>query len=80
MFIGILWNQTTPEIEYSLDQMAELAKKVIERSVAVPGVQAKLSMSMVKAAKEKSDTRLTVVGAWVDNNLKTTVRGFPGNA
>jgi serine/threonine-protein kinase HipA len=54
---------TPPEIEYSLDQMDELAKNVVERSVAVPGVQAKLSMSLVKKNKENSDTRLTVVGA-----------------
>ena len=54
---------TPPVIEYSLDQMDELAKIVVERSVAVPGVQAKLSMSLVKITKEKSDTRLTVVGA-----------------
>ena len=54
---------TPPEIEYSLNQMDELAKNVVERSVAVPGVQAKLSMSLVKETKEKSDTRLTVVGA-----------------
>lgn len=51
-----------PEIAYSLDQMDELAKNVVERSVAVPGVQPKLSMSLVKEAKENSDTRLTVVG------------------
>lgn len=54
---------TPPTIAYSLDQMDELAKNVVERSVAVPGVQAKLSMSLVKETKEKSDTRLTVVGA-----------------
>lgn len=54
---------TPPTIEYSLDQMDELAKKVVERSVAVPGVQPKLSMSLVRETKEKSDTRLTVVGA-----------------
>ena len=52
-----------PEIEYSLDQMDELAKHVVERSIAVPGVQAKLSMSLVKEAKGKSGTRLTVVGS-----------------
>ncbi len=52
-----------PLIEYSLDQMDELAKNVVERSVTVPGVQAKLSMSLVKATKENADTRLTVVGA-----------------
>lgn len=55
--------RTPPVIDYSLDQMDELAKKVVERSVAVPGVQAKLSMSIVKETKGKSDTRLTVVGA-----------------
>ena len=54
---------TPPEIKHSLDQMDELAKKVVERSVAVPGVQPKLSMSIVKETKENSDTRLTVVGA-----------------
>lgn len=52
-----------PVIEYSLDQMDELAKHVVERSIAIPGVQAKLSMSLVKKAKGKSDSRLTVVGA-----------------
>lgn len=54
---------TPPVIEYSLDQMDELAKNIVERSVSVPGVQAKLSMSLVKDAREKSNTRLTVVGA-----------------
>ncbi|MCK4923317.1 MAG: HipA domain-containing protein, partial [Bacteroidales bacterium] len=54
---------TPPEIKYLLNQMDELAKNVVERSVAVPGVQPKLSMSLVKETKENSDTRLTVVGA-----------------
>lgn len=54
---------TPPQIPYSLDEMAELAKSVVERSVTVPGVQAKLSMSLIKEKQEKADTRLTVVGA-----------------
>ncbi len=53
---------TAPLLEYSLDQMDTLAKKVVERSIAVPGVQAKLSMTLVKSTTEKSD-RLTIVGA-----------------
>lgn len=53
----------SPAIEYSLDQMDELAKNVVERSIAVPGVQAKLSMSIVKETTEKSGARLTVIGA-----------------
>lgn len=54
---------TPPIIPYSIDQMADLAKDVVERSVTIPGVQPKLSMSVVKAARENSDARLTVVGA-----------------
>lgn len=52
-----------PIIPYTLNQMSELAKSVVERSVAVPGVQPKLSMSLVKDTQEDVDTRLTVVGA-----------------
>ena len=56
-FFGL---STPPDIEYSLDQMEELAKNIVERSVAVPGVQPKLSMSLTKY---NADTRLTVIGA-----------------
>ncbi|MBN2635382.1 MAG: HipA domain-containing protein [Prolixibacteraceae bacterium] len=59
-FFGSL---TPPQIPYSLDQMTELAKDVVERSVTVPGVQAKLSLSLLKDTKAKADSRLTVVGA-----------------
>jgi serine/threonine-protein kinase HipA len=54
---------TPPVMDYSLNQMDELAKQVVARSVAVPGVQPKLSMSVVKNAMDKTDARLTVVGA-----------------
>lgn len=53
--------ETPPKIEYSLDDMNELALKVVERSVSVPGVQPKLSMSVLN--DDKRDSRLTVVGA-----------------
>lgn len=52
-----------PIIDYSLNQMDELAKKVVERSVAVPGVQAKISMSTIQDSKENTDSRLTVIDA-----------------
>jgi serine/threonine-protein kinase HipA len=52
-----------PEVKYSLDQMDELARNVVERSISVPGVQPKLSLSLVREARDNSDTRLTVVGA-----------------
>ena len=58
-----------PKIQYSLDQMADLAKSVVERSITVPGVQAKLSMSLIKKTTENPDTRLTVVGALGGNYI-----------
>ncbi|MFZ2282321.1 MAG: HipA domain-containing protein [Lutibacter sp.] len=53
-------------MEYTLDQMADLAKNVVERSVSVPGVQPKLSMSFNEG---KRDQRLTVVGALGGNYI-----------
>jgi serine/threonine-protein kinase HipA len=52
-----------PAIPYSLNDMDELAKEVVQRSVTVPGVQPKLSMSLVKATTKQPETCLTVVGA-----------------
>ena len=53
--------KTAPTIPYSFNEMDELAKQVIERSVSVPGVQAKISMSVSNEINLKN--RLTVVGA-----------------
>ena len=53
----------SPKMEYSLDHLGELAKNIVERSVSVPGVQAKLSISLVKRPKENADNRLTVLRA-----------------
>jgi serine/threonine-protein kinase HipA len=58
-----------PLVPYTLDQMTELAKEVVERSVAVPGVQAKLSMSLVREVQKSTNGRLTVVGALGGNYI-----------
>jgi serine/threonine-protein kinase HipA len=57
--------KTAPTIPYSFKQMEDLAKDVVERSVAVPGVQPKLSMSI----NDEEDKRLTVVGALGGNYI-----------
>ena len=50
--------------------MSELAKNVVERSVAVPGVQPKLSLSIVNdALQDGNKGRLTVVGALGGNYI-----------
>lgn len=59
--------------------MAELAKNVVERSVAVPGVQPKLSLSIVNDAMQDGNKgRLTVVGALGGNYIfKPPSEQFP---
>ena len=58
-----------PKLPYSLNQMDELAKNVVEHSVSIPGVQAKLSMSLVNESRKKNNDRLTVVGALGGNYI-----------
>lgn len=59
-----------PEFPHTLEQMAELAKNVVERSVAVPGVQPKLSLSLVTdTMQDGNKNRLTVVGALGGNYI-----------
>lgn len=66
-FFGV---RQQPVFEHSLKQMAELAKNVVERSVAVPGVQPKLSLSIVNdTIRDGNRGRLTVVGALGGNYI-----------
>jgi serine/threonine-protein kinase HipA len=68
-----------PALEYNLDQMAELAKSVVERSIAIPGVQPKISLSQVKEAMASDrQERLIVVGALGGNYIfKPPSSSFP---
>ena len=67
-----------PILTYSLNDMSELAKQVVERSVAVPGVQPKLSISMIKEKTDGPENRLTVVGALGGNYIfKPPSEHFP---
>jgi len=59
-----------PLLGYSMNQMAELAKNVVEKSIAVPGVQPKLSLSVIdESLKDGHQGRLTVVGALGGNYI-----------
>ncbi len=64
-----------PVLPYSLKEMEELALKVLGRSVAVPGVQAKLSLSLQR--KKEQPNRLTLVGLWGDFILKPPTFQYP---
>ena len=68
--LGFFGTKQPPTFEHSLKQMAELAKNVVERSVAVPGVQPKLSLSIVKDTMQDGNKgRLAVVGALGGNYI-----------
>ena len=59
-----------PVLEHTVHQMADLAKNVVERSVAIPGVQPKLSLSLIKGTlKDGHKGRLTVVGTLGGNYI-----------
>jgi serine/threonine-protein kinase HipA len=61
---------SAPILDYTLQEMEELAKLVIETSVAIPGVQPKLSMSLIKdILNDGSKGRLTVIGALGGNYI-----------
>ncbi len=59
-----------PALNYTIDEMAELARQVVENSITVPGVQPKLSLSFIKdVLKDETNGRLTVLGAMGGNYI-----------
>lgn len=50
-----------PKIDYSFNEMIDLAKQIVNRSISVPGVQAKLSMSIFD--DKTIHKRMTIVDA-----------------
>ena len=59
-----------PSLNYSLNEMNELAKEVVSHRIAVPGVQPKLSLALIgEVLNQKNTTRLTVVGALGGNYI-----------
>ena len=68
-----------PILDYTMHEMAELAKEVVESSVTVPGVQPKLSLGFIKdVLQDGGKGRLTVMGALGGNYiLKPQNQTFP---
>jgi len=64
----IFGTATPPIIDFDLKQLEELAKQIVVQSIAVTGVQPKLSLSLEKHKNELS--RLTIVGLNGDYILK----------
>jgi len=67
--------ENIPEIDFGLDEIDNLALKILGRSVALTGVQPKLSVELSKEKKGKN--RLTIVGLWGNYILKPPFVRFP---
>lgn len=59
-----------PVLEYTNDQMFELAEKVIQSQSTITGVQAKLSLGLQKLSKKDTPKKLTIMGVWGGYILK----------
>jgi len=68
---------TPPELDYGNAQMQELAKEIVIRSVAVTGVQPKLSLTIEKVPDDPKRSRFTIVGLWGGYILKPPTETFP---
>jgi len=64
-----------PILPFAKSELTEVAKKIIRRSVTVPGVQTKLSLQIEKNRKESN--RFTLVGLWGNYILKPPVEKYP---
>lgn len=68
--LAFFGSNTPPSLKYALSEMNELAKEVVSHRIAVPGVQPKLSLSLInEVLNQKNVTRLTVVGALGGNYI-----------
>lgn len=65
-----------PVLEYRYDQLGILAERIIRESVTIPGVQAKISLDILK--ETKGNLRFTIVGLWGRYILKPPSEKFPG--
>lgn len=69
--------ETPPQLDLSNEKMQELAKEIVLRSVAVTGVQPKLSLNIEKESGDPKKFRLTIVGMWGHFILKPPTPEFP---
>lgn len=66
-----------PLLEYTKDQMLELAKKVVQSHTTVTGVQPKLSLKIEKLTGNDAPQKLTIVGVFGGYILKPPTEHYP---
>jgi serine/threonine-protein kinase HipA len=73
-FYGQLY---TPQLNYRLENLQELATKIIQSQMAVTGVQAKVSLSLFRKEDKNLTKKLTIVGLYGDYILKPPSVYYP---
>lgn len=73
----IFGKSTAPELDYTYEQLPELAGQVIQSQTAVTGVQAKLSLGINRKSSGDKTRKLTVVGVLGHYILKPPSENFP---
>ena len=61
---------TPPILDYTNDQMLDLAQHIIQSQVTVTGVQPKLSLGLAKNGKPQLQNKLSIMGVWGEYILK----------
>jgi serine/threonine-protein kinase HipA len=67
----------TPTLQYRLDNLQELATKVVQSQMTVTGVQAKVSLSLYRKEDKNLTKKLTIVGLYGDYILKPPSEYYP---
>ena len=67
----------TPQLAYNLDNLQDLATKIIQSQMAVTGVQAKISLSLYRKEEKNLAKKLTIVGLYGDYILKPPSEFYP---
>jgi serine/threonine-protein kinase HipA len=70
-------SEIPPVLDYTLQDMEDLAREIVIKSVAVTGVQPKLSLSIEHPAGDPKNSRFTLVGLWGEYILKPPTKEFP---
>lgn len=73
----IFANSIPPLLPYRIDQMLELAEKVIKSRESVTGVQPKLSLNIDQLSQKDIIQRFTIVGLWGAYILKPPTKHYP---
>lgn len=73
LFFGL---ESPPVLSLSKEELIEMAKEITKKSITIPGVQPKLSLTLESNPDDPKKSRLTIVGLWDQFILKPQAESF----